>query len=177
MNDISEEKIAEYISKRNELRARTLFATHYHQLTELSEFIEGVRNHHVSVKEWNDQIIFLHRLVDGGTDKSYGIQVARLAGVPKEVITRASEILTNLELTELMPAHLPYGIQRSDRKDRKKHDNIVPQMTLFEQVFRPEPHPIVDELDTLDISSLTPLEALNKLAELQQKLKSLNEDE
>jgi len=164
--------IAEFICKNDDLKARTLFATHYHQLTELSDFITGVINYHVSVKEWNEQIVFMHKLLEGGTDKSYGIQVARLAGVPKQVISRASEILTNLELTELNPAHLPFGSGAKIYAGKKPKTAHPSQMTIFEQITSPARHPVLEELGSLDISQLTPLEALNLLAQLQAKLKS-----
>ncbi|MBN2384106.1 DNA mismatch repair protein MutS [bacterium] len=162
--------IAEFICRNERLKARTLFATHYHQLTELSDFIEGVVNYHVAVKEWNDQIVFLYRLVEGGTDKSYGIQVARLAGVPNQVITRASEILTNLELTELNPAHLPFGVCSGSQQKHKSGQHDPAQITLFEQLITPSLHPVLEELSSLEISSLTPLQALNILSDLQRKL-------
>src|SRR5204862_2116465 len=91
--------VAEYL--HDETRCRTLFATHYHELTELELTRAGVKNYNVAVREWNDQIIFLRKIIKGGADKSYGIQVARLAGLPQEVIDRAKEILSNLEQAEL----------------------------------------------------------------------------
>ncbi len=91
--------VAEYL--HDEVKARTLFATHYHELTDLARTRPGVRNYNVAVREWNDQIIFLRKIVPGGADKSYGIQVARLAGLPAAILTRAREILANLEQHEL----------------------------------------------------------------------------
>jgi len=134
--------------------AKVLFATHYHELTALADTLPRVRNYHVAVKEWNDEIIFLHKVRPGGTDRSYGIQVARLAGLPQAVITRAREILAELESqppTSLAPPAPPQA-----------------QLGLF-------PHatdPLLKELATLDVSSLTPLHALNLLAEWQQRLKA-----
>jgi DNA mismatch repair protein MutS len=115
----------------NQLGAKTLFATHYHELTELAVRLPRVKNFNVAVREWNDQIVFLRKIVAGGTDKSYGIQVARLAGVPKPILDRAREILSNLESSELTPA----GRTRSSprHRDREKLQNLppAPQLDLF----------------------------------------------
>jgi DNA mismatch repair protein MutS len=115
----------------NQVGAKTLFATHYHELTELAARLPRLKNFNVAVREWRDQVVFLHKIVEGGTDKSYGIQVARLAGVPKEVLERAKQILSNLEESELTPE----GNVRQPRKqqDREKLKNLapVPQMDLF----------------------------------------------
>jgi DNA mismatch repair protein MutS len=115
----------------NQVGAKTLFATHYHELTELSARLPRLKNFNVAVREWHDQIVFLRKIVEGGTDKSYGIQVARLAGVPKEVLERAKQILGNLEESELTPE----GNVRQPRKqhDREKLKNLAPapQMDLF----------------------------------------------
>lgn len=115
----------------NQVGAKTLFATHYHELTELAARLKRVRNYNVAVREWNDQIIFLRKIVLGGTDKSYGIQVARLAGVPREVIDRAREILNNLEESELTPEGKPR--QTKAKRDREKLQNLgpAPQLDLF----------------------------------------------
>jgi DNA mismatch repair protein MutS len=115
----------------NQIGAKTLFATHYHELTELSARLGRVKNFNVAVREWNDQIIFLRKIVPGGTDKSYGIQVARLAGVPKPVLERAKEILSNLEESELTPAGRARSSSR--RRDIEKLQKLPPpdQMDLF----------------------------------------------
>ena len=131
--------VAEYL--HDVVRARTLFATHYHELTELEMTRPGVRNYNVAVREWNDQIIFLRKIIKGGADKSYGIQVARLAGLPAEIINRAKEILSNLEQHELnadgkpalaeappMPIH---GKPRDRRKAEQALAEMRPQMSLF----------------------------------------------
>src|ERR1700741_502888 len=107
----------------NQVGAKTLFATHYHELTELAARLPRVRNFNVAVREWNDQIIFLRKIVQGGADKSYGIQVARLAGVPRVVIDRAKEILVNLEEAELTPEGKPRVRQK---RDREKLQNLAP---------------------------------------------------
>ena len=125
--------VAEFLHDR--IRARTLFATHYHELTDLESTREGVRNYNVAVREWNDQIIFLHKIVKGGADKSYGIQVARLAGLPDDLIARAREILANLEQAELsadgkpaLAAHV--AAPRKPRTPRIADDPDAPKPQL-----------------------------------------------
>jgi len=135
--------------------AKVLFATHYHELTALAGALLRVRNYHVAVKEWNDEIIFLHKVRPGGTDRSYGIQVARLAGLPPAVITRARAILADLE--SVRPSAVPEG-----------PGDATAQLGLFPAA----PDPLLKELAALDVSSLTPLHALNLLAEWQQRLKA-----
>ncbi|OLC33526.1 MAG: DNA mismatch repair protein MutS [Candidatus Rokubacteria bacterium 13_1_40CM_4_69_5] len=130
--------------------AKVLFATHFHELTQLAHRLPGVRNFHVAVREWNDEIIFLHKVRSGSTDRSYGIQVARLAGLPAPVITRAKALLTELETAGQLSADA--------------HD--ATQLGLF----APSPDPIAPELARLDLAHLTPIEALNLLAKWQQNL-------
>ena len=142
--------VVEYIHNHPSLKARTLFATHYHELTQLSAMLPGVRNYNVAVTEVDNQVVFLHHIVPGGTDRSYGIHVAQLAGIPRTVILRASEILKQLESTS------GYAVQESPV--------IVQQMALF-----PETNPLLDELKDLDLNTLPPLQALNLLYEWQQK--------
>jgi DNA mismatch repair protein MutS len=154
--------VVEYISK--ELKTRTLFATHYHELTELSLILEGIRNLNVAVKEWGDEIIFLRRIEEGAADKSYGIQVARLAGLPSLTIERAKEILSNLEkseLNELGAPKLAYTSTTATPGSPK-----TGQLDLFTT----QADPVMKELLGLDILSMTPLEALNKLFEMKKKL-------
>jgi len=105
--------VAEHL--HNEVKAKTLFATHYHELTELARTCSAVKNYNVAVREWSDQIIFIRKIVEGGTDKSYGIHVARLAGLPRPVIERAKEILRNLEESELTPEGQPKIAQHEHR--------------------------------------------------------------
>ena len=136
--------------------AKVLFATHYHELTALAETLPRVRNYHVAVKEWNDEIIFLHKVRPGGTDRSYGIQVARLAGLPPAVISRARKILAELESHPASIASIAPG--------------APPQAQLG--LFPHATDPLLKELAALDVSSLTPLQALNLLAEWQQRLKA-----
>jgi DNA mismatch repair protein MutS len=119
----------------NQVGAKTLFATHYHELTELVQRLPKLKNFNVAVREWNDQIVFLRKIVEGGTDKSYGIQVARLAGVPRPVVDRAKQILRNLEESELTPE----GNVRQPRPEREKLKKLAktPQMDLFASVVTP----------------------------------------
>lgn len=149
--------VGEYIAK--ELKARTLFATHYNELTELSLTLDGVKNYNVSVKEWGDEIIFLRKITPGSADRSYGIQVARLAGLPDEVIGRAKEVLTNFE-DELANS----GKTRSMVKDFSTHG----QMDLFSTGV----DPLLAELIRMDLSKVTPKAALAKLRELKDKAES-----
>ncbi|HEY2329787.1 MAG TPA: DNA mismatch repair protein MutS, partial [Verrucomicrobiae bacterium] len=115
----------------NQVGAKTLFATHYHELTELSARLPRLKNFNVAVREWHDQIVFLRKIVEGGTDKSYGIQVARLAGVPKEVLERAKQILGNLEESELTPEGNVRQPRRQQDRDKLKNLAPTPQMDLF----------------------------------------------
>jgi DNA mismatch repair protein MutS len=154
--------VVEYIAK--ELKARTLFATHYHELTELSIVLDGIKNLNVAVKEWGDEIIFLRRIEEGGADKSYGIQVARLAGLPDETITRAKEILSNLEKSELNELGAPKLAYASDAEISQTPG--AGQLDLFAT----QADPVMKELLGLDVLSMTPIEALNKLFEMKKKL-------
>ncbi|MEJ0088687.1 MAG: DNA mismatch repair protein MutS [Limisphaerales bacterium] len=115
----------------NQVGAKTLFATHYHELTELAARLPRIKNFNVAVREWNDQIVFLRKIVEGGTDKSYGIQVARLAGVPKEVLERAKQILANLEESELTPEGNVRQARRQQDREKLKNLAPAPQMDLF----------------------------------------------
>ncbi len=115
----------------NQVGAKTLFATHYHELTELAARLPRIKNFNVAVREWHDQIVFLRKIVEGGTDKSYGIQVARLAGVPKEVLERAKQILSNLEESELTPEGNVRQPRRQHDRDKLKNLAPAPQLDLF----------------------------------------------
>ncbi|TVQ99507.1 MAG: DNA mismatch repair protein MutS [Deltaproteobacteria bacterium] len=143
--------VVEYLQA--ELRSFTLFATHYHELTELARELDGVRNCNIAVKEWNDEIIFLHKLVDGPANRSYGIQVARLAGVPDTVVDRARSVLSGLEETQLAGQPRPDG-QRLCPDDLRRD-----QLSLFADV-RPAPDPVMEELALLDVERMTPVDAL-----------------
>jgi DNA mismatch repair protein MutS len=157
--------VVEYLHNHPSSTPKTLFATHYHELTELEQLLPRVRNYNVSVKEWGDEIIFLRKVVPGGSDQSYGIQVARLAGLPDEVIARAKEVLANLESDELAPGGMP----------RIARGSLAPSYAVEEggqlSLFIPTDHPVVDELKKVDIDGLTPLEALELLAELKKRHK------
>jgi DNA mismatch repair protein MutS len=152
---------AEYIHDAPSLGARTLFATHYHELTELAVTKEGVRNFNIAVREWGEKIIFLRKIMEGGTNRSYGIQVARLAGVPAEVIVRAKEILRNLEKGELDEAGMP-KIARGRKTDRKNANQL--------SLFAGEGDSVLDEIRGLDPMNLTPLDALHHLSDWKQRL-------
>ena len=162
--------VAEYLHETPNRNARTLFATHYHELTEMSLIFSRIKNLHVKVKEWNDQIIFLRKIDEGSCDHSYGIQVARLAGVPKAVILRAREILANLEGMELTPDHKPVLAQRSTRSKKSvsdAHDELSAgiQMNVLDALN----HELIQDLKQLDINTITPLQALTILSELKKK--------
>ncbi len=156
--------VAEYLHDLNGQGVKTLFATHYHELTELSRTKQRLKNYNIAVKEWNDEIIFLRKLVEGGTNRSYGIQVARLAGIPVQVIQRAKRILLDLETQNLVLDHLTCPSPES-LEAQKGHV----QLKLFQDAGQT----IVDHLKRVDISVMTPLEALNCLNELQEKAKGL----
>jgi DNA mismatch repair protein MutS len=152
--------IAEYLHENPQHAAKTLFATHYHEMTELAKLLPGVRNYQMAVKETGGSIVFLRKVVEGNASKSYGIEVARLAGLPRQVIDRAREILTNLEANELdvmgrpkLARHLP---------SRKQ----TPQPTLFEAANEA----VIDELRNLETTDLNPEQALEALRRLKERL-------
>ncbi|MFB0564912.1 MAG: DNA mismatch repair protein MutS [Candidatus Aminicenantaceae bacterium] len=157
--------VAEYIHEKEGIRAKTLFATHYHELTELALTLERIKNYHVTVKEHQDDIIFLRKIVAGPSDRSYGIQVAKLAGIPRTVIERAKEVLFNLEKQELDSSGLPRLAYHTKRKRDKA------QLLLFKEDREQEMlRELKEEIRKCDLSSLTPLDALNFLSQLQDKL-------
>ena len=158
--------VAEYIHQR--VGAKTLFATHYHELTELASVLEGAVNYNVAIREWGDEIVFIRKIVRGSTDRSYGIHVAKLAGVPKDVVERAAEILENLEKQGLETNRGQPTIPKNGQPRAKQA-----QLTLF----RLEPHPALEELRRLDTDKLSPLEALLKLKELKDRLTAEGEGE
>ena len=155
--------VAEYLHDLNDRGVKTLFATHYHELTELARTKPRVKNFNIAVKEWNDEIIFLRKLVQGGTNRSYGIQVARLAGIPARVIQRAKRILYKIEQGE----YNSNGAPRLIGADKPAARGPV-QLDLFNKAD----NKLIEELANTDISRMTPLEALNFLNELQEKLKT-----
>jgi DNA mismatch repair protein MutS len=150
--------IVEHLHDR--IGCRTLFATHYHELTDLAASLANVRNLNVAVREWEENIVFLHKILPGAADKSYGIHVARLAGVPREVNERAKQVLAQLESEHLDEEGRP-KVAALGAKRRPKRDL---QLTLFNAE-----HPVVDELRSLDVNALTPLAALLKLKQLQEQ--------
>jgi DNA mismatch repair protein MutS len=152
--------ITEFLHENPELRSKTLFATHYHELNEMAEIFPRIKNYKVEVREYEDKVIFLHKVSAGQADHSYGIQVAQMAGLPRFVTNRAKEILENLESKELTP----YEIKKEKlKKLRPEEDN---QIGLFE--FRDDK--LRGEINEIEINKLTPLEALNKLSELKKKV-------
>ena len=162
----------EYISNSKLLGAKTLFATHYHELTELEGKISNVNNYCIAVKEKGDDIVFLRKIVKGGADKSYGIQVAKLAGVPDPVINRAKEIVEELVTADITGKVKNIAVQGSEtkKKTQKKLDEVdLTQFSLFDTVKDDD---VLNELKELDISHMTPMDAMNKLYQLQNKLRN-----
>ena len=155
--------VAEYLHDNAAVAAKTLFATHYHELTDLALTRERVQNCNVAVKEWNDRIIFLRKIVSGSASRSYGIQVGRLAGLPEEVISRAKEILYNLEAGEYVDSDTP----RLGKGKKQPLKEPVSQLSLFSD---PRESDLRARLEAVDISSITPLEGLNLLNELKKML-------
>ncbi|MFQ9985538.1 MAG: DNA mismatch repair protein MutS, partial [Lachnospiraceae bacterium] len=159
--------VVEHISNVKQLGAKTLFATHYHELTELEGTIDGVHNYCIAVKEQGDDIVFLRKIVRGGADKSYGIQVAKLAGVPDVVIERAKELVEDLSDADISMRARKIAEEAQTKKARTLDEVDLEQISLFDTVKDDD---ILRELREVSISELTPLEALNKLSELQNKL-------
>ena len=153
----------------NTIKCRAFFATHYHELTDLADIYPGVNNLNVVVREWKDEIAFLHKIEDGAADKSYGVHVARLAGVPKDVVDRAQEILVGLEDAQVVAAteQTRAALRKLSRASAKKKEPTV-QFSLF----GPEDHPIISELKRLEVDSLTPMEALLTLERWKKSLKN-----
>lgn len=163
--------VVEHISNPKLLGAKTLFATHYHELTELEGKLNGVNNYCIAVKEKGDDIVFLRKIVKGGADKSYGIQVAKLAGLPDSVVERAKEIVNQLLDNDITEFVRNISVDNGTRKSKAKPlDEVdLAQMSLFDTTSDED---IIEELAGIDIGNLTPLDALNKLYELQNKVKN-----
>ena len=160
--------VIEHISNTKLCGAKTLFATHYHELTELEGKISGVNNYCIAVKEKGDDIVFLRKIVKGGADKSYGIQVAKLAGVPEPVIQRAKELVEELSDADITAA--VKDLTAPKKKQKVVYDQVdMAQMSLFDTV---QDNDIIEELKSIDIGNLTPMEALNTLYNLQNKIKN-----
>src|SRR5438128_2848342 len=148
--------VAEYLADRNRIGARTLFATHYHELTDLARIHAGVRNYNVAVRERGEEILFLRKIVEGGADRSYGIHVARLAGLPRDVVARAEEVLKRLE---------------SGTSQDMASDTEGAALTRgTPEPSPPGPHPILEAARQVALFGMTPLEAMNKLAEIKERL-------
>jgi len=152
--------VAEYLHDLNGKGVKTLFATHYHELTELAQKKERVRNYNIAVKEWNDEIIFLRKLVEGGTNRSYGIQVARLAGIPGKVVRRAKKILSRIENAE----H-----ENTGEPNPKGLESRAGTQQVQLELFTSPGQEIIQKIKTLDITSMSPLDALNTLDALQKE--------
>ena len=150
--------VAEYIANKEKCGAKTLFATHYHELTELEEKIEGVKNYSIAVKEKGEDIIFLRKIVRGGTDESYGIHVARLAGVPKMVTEEANKILKSLERKNILTG------KKEEKKDKKQ---VEGQFDMYNFKLAEIAH----EIDKINLNELTPIDALNTLVKIKEKMK------
>jgi DNA mismatch repair protein MutS len=153
--------VAESIAGRSADGPKTIFATHYHELTDLATEIPGVGNLHVSAREWQDNVVFLRKIETGGCDRSFGIQVARLAGMPAPVVARAQEILANLERTEF---------DREGRPRVARSDNSPPGSGRQLPLFAGPDDGVVDDLRRADVDNLTPMAALALLAELKKRL-------
>ena len=148
--------ITEHIATN--LKCRTLFATHYHELTELAELFTNIRNYNVAVREWAGEVVFLHKILAGGTDKSYGIHVAKLAGVPKSILERSEEILEELEST---------FVKEATGEHLAKHKTKEPDKdSLFVQKHKS----VLDKLASTDIDNLTPIEAINLLNKIKKEI-------
>lgn len=157
--------VVEYIADPLRLGAKTLFATHYHELTELEGRLKDVNNYCIAVKENGDDIVFLRKIVKGGADKSYGIQVARLAGVPEEVTNRAKEIVAKLSESDITVNTDKIDTVKPEKKEE------YGQISLFDTVFSEMPSKVEEEIKALDIKNMTPIDALNELARLQGMLR------
>ena len=163
--------VIEYISNTKTLGAKTLFATHYHELTELEGTLNGVNNYCIAVKEMGDDIVFLRKIIKGGADRSYGIQVAKLAGVPDAVIQRAKELAQELSEADITVRSREIAqAGAAPKKKVPKLDEVdLKQMTLFDTVKEDD---ILKELQEMELSAMTPIDALNTLYRLQTRLKN-----
>jgi DNA mismatch repair protein MutS len=157
--------VVEYLHNNPSLQPNTLFATHYHELTDIAMILPRIKNYNFTVKEYKDEIIFLRKLVEGKSDRSYGIAVAKLAGLPKEVIDRAKIILTEFEKGEEL------SVKSIAPESDASEGLIRPDETIQISVYSPQEKQIIEELQKIDLNKLTPLEALNLIAELKKKVK------
>ncbi|NLP28109.1 MAG: DNA mismatch repair protein MutS [Clostridia bacterium] len=162
--------VIEYICSQKNLRCKTLFATHYHELTKLQGLIKGVKNFCVSVKEIGNEIVFLRKIVEGGSDHSYGIEVAKLAGLPKEVIDRAKDILTDLEKNNKIDvASVNESAVTFNEREEKKEEEQSVQLNFMEL----GKEALIEDIKNIDVLNITPMEAFNKLYELVQKSRNV----
>ena len=150
--------VTEFISDKEKCGAKTLFATHYHELVNLEDKLEGVKNYHIAVKEKGEDVIFLRKIVKGGTDESYGIHVAKLAGVPQDVVKSANEILKTLEKKDL--------ILNKKQEENKSKKVVEGQFDMFNYKLAEIAH----EIDKINLNELTPIDALNTLVRIKEKM-------
>ena len=150
--------VVDYIANKEKIGAKTLFATHYHELTELEDQIPGVKNYSIAVKEKGEDVIFLRKIVRGGTDESYGVHVAKLAGVPNEVVKRSNEILRSLERKSILG-------KKNQEKENKKV--AAGQLDFYNYKLAEVAH----EIDKINLNELTPIDALNILVKIKDKIK------
>jgi DNA mismatch repair protein MutS len=156
--------VVEYICDREKIGAKTLFATHYHELSELEGHLEGIKNYCISVKEHGEDVIFMRKIARGGADKSFGVHVARLAGIPHPVIVRAHEIQARLEVSDINQNTIGQNILGDSNENRKNE-----QVDMFEY----RKMEIIQELQELDVMALTPIDAMNKLFLLREKARKV----
>ena len=161
--------VVEHIANPKLIGAKTLFATHYHELTELEGKLNGVNNYCIAVKENGDNIVFIRKIVKGGADKSYGIQVAKLAGVPDSVIDRAKEIIEELIENDIADIAKSITVKSKVPKIEKVTEIDMSQMSMFDTV---KDEDIINELREINVNNLTPVEAMNKLDELSNKVRN-----
>jgi DNA mismatch repair protein MutS len=152
--------VAEHLAARG---PRCLFATHYHELTELAEQHDEIRNLNVTVREWQDQVVFLHRIVPGAADRSYGIHVARIAGLPSDIVKRADELLNQLAVNHINESPSTASPETTDHRSA--------QMSLFTEYVH---HPLLDEVANLDLNTLSPLDAFEQVRQWQAQLNDNN---
>lgn len=167
--------VVEYISNPKILGAKTLFATHYHELTELEGKLSNVNNYCIAVKEQGDDIIFLRKIIRGGADKSYGIQVAKLAGVPDPVISRAKELVEELSNADI--TYRVKEIETAGDKIENAGNQTEPtgeqQLSLFDSTCDPQIENIIDDIKNIDLTRMTMIDTMNFLYDIQQKLKQI----
>jgi DNA mismatch repair protein MutS len=153
--------IIEYLHNNHKIAAKTLFATHFHQLTNLSSYLPKIKNYSIAVKEYNDQILFLRKIIPGPSDKSYGIQVAKLAGLPEKLISRSKEILSQLEQPKL-------------NNQKTNENNLQLQLNQTKTIEKEKINELIEKLKSIDINSITPIEAFNLLLNIINNINKTN---